>query len=56
MERKHEKTATVIYRYGHNWKTKCNFEVFAAIDFIAAIEHIPDRQRTDLRPETAGWR
>jgi len=46
-----------IYRSGRNWKTKRNFEVFSATDFIAAaVEHIPNRQRTDLSPETAGSR
>ena len=45
-----EKTATVIYRSGHNWKTKRNFEVFSATDFIAAaVEHIPDRYHHTIR-------
>ena len=45
-----EETATVIYRSGRNWKTKCNFEVFSATDFIAAaVEHIPDRYHHTIR-------
>jgi hypothetical protein len=45
-----EKTATVIYRSGHNWKTKRNFEVFSATDFLAAaVEHIPDRYHHTIR-------
>jgi len=45
-----EETATVIYRSGRNWKTKRNFEVFAATDFLAAVvEHIPDRYHHTIR-------
>ena len=44
-----DSTATVIYRSGHNWKTKRNFEVFSATDFLAAaVEHIPDRPKDRL--------
>ena len=35
-------TATVIYRSRRNWRTKRNFEVFKATDFLAAaVDHIP---------------
>ncbi len=45
-----KETATVIYRSGTNWKTKRNFEVFSATDFLAAaVEHIPDRYHHTIR-------
>jgi hypothetical protein len=45
-----DSAATVIYRSGHNWKTKRNFEVFSATDFLAAaVEHIPDRYHHTIR-------
>jgi len=48
------KTKTVIYRSRRSWRTKRNFEVFKATDFLAAaIDHIPPRgQQTNplLRP------
>ena len=37
-----EKTQTVIYRSKQDYHSKCNFKVFSAEDFIAAItQHIP---------------
>ena len=37
---------TVIYRSSMHAKTKRNFEIFSAEEFIAAItQHIPDKSR-----------
>ena len=45
-----DQTAAVIYRSGHNWKTKRNFEIFSTTDFIAAaVEHIPDHYHHTIR-------
>lgn len=39
-----EKTGTVIYRSKPSVKTRWNFEVFTALDFIAAVtNHISDK-------------
>jgi hypothetical protein len=44
------KTHTVIYRSRRSWKTKRNFEVFKATDFLAAaIDHIPPRGQQTIR-------
>ena len=48
-----EETATVIYRSGHNWKTKRNFEVFSATDFIAAAVESRPLSPSSLRPTTS---
>jgi hypothetical protein len=44
------KTKTVIYRSRRSWRTKRNFEVFKATDFLAAaIDHIPPRGQQTIR-------
>ena len=44
------KTHTVLYRSRPSWKTKRNFEVFKATDFLAAaIDHIPPRGQQTIR-------
>ena len=44
------KTKTVIYRSPRSWRTKRNFEVFQATDFLAAaIDHIPPRGQQTIR-------
>ena len=44
------KTKTVIYRSRRSWRTKRNFEVFQATDFLAAaIDHIPPRGHQTIR-------
>jgi hypothetical protein len=44
------KTSTVIYRSRRSWRTKRNFEVFTATDFLAAaIDHIPPRGQQTIR-------
>jgi hypothetical protein len=44
------KTHTVLYRSRRSWKTKRNFEVFKATDFLAAaIDHIPPRGQQTIR-------
>jgi transposase-like protein len=43
-------TKTVIYRSRRSWRTKRNFEVFTAADFIAAaIDHIPPKGQQTIR-------
>jgi hypothetical protein len=43
-------TRRVIYRSSRNWRTKRNFEVFAAGDFLAAaVEHIPPKGQQTIR-------
>jgi excisionase family DNA binding protein len=45
---------TVIYRSSRSWRTKRNFEIFTATDFLAAaIEHIPPKNRRI--PWRPGW-
>ncbi len=45
-----ETTRTVLYRSKRNWRTKRNFEVFSASDFLAAaIEHIPPKNQQTIR-------
>ncbi len=43
-----EDTGSVVYRSRRSWRTKRNFEVFAAADFLAAaVSHIlPKNQQT----------
>jgi hypothetical protein len=44
------KTRTVIYRSRRSWRTKRNFDVFQATDFLAAaIDHIPPRGQQTIR-------
>ena len=44
------KTKTVIYRSRRSWRTKRNFEVFKATDFLAAtLDHIPPRGQQTIR-------
>ena len=44
------RTKTVIYRSRRSWRTKRNFEVFKATDFLAAaIDHIPPRGHQTIR-------
>lgn len=39
-----ESTGKVIYRSKRSWHTKCNFQIFEAVDFLAAtVEHIPPK-------------
>ncbi|MCB1134148.1 MAG: transposase, partial [Verrucomicrobiae bacterium] len=45
-----EKTKRVIYRSRTSWRTKRNFQVFTAIDFLAAaVEHIPPKNQHTIR-------
>ena len=45
-----ETTRTVLYRSKRNWRTKRNFEVFSATDFLAAaVEHIPPKNQQTIR-------
>lgn len=45
-----EKTKRVIYRSRTSWRTKRNFQVFTAADFIAAaVEHIPPKNQHTIR-------
>ena len=47
-----EITKTVIYRSRKHWRTKRNFEVFQATDFIAAaVQHIPPKGQQALTKE-----
>jgi hypothetical protein len=49
-----EKTQTVIYRSKQDYHSKCNFKVFSAEDFIAAItQHIPAHGFQNVR--YYGW-
>ena len=49
-----EKTNTVIYRSKQDYHSKCNFKVFSAEDFIAAItQHIPAHGFQNVR--YYGW-
>lgn len=46
----HPATRSVIYRSSRNWRTKRNFEVFSAGDFLAAaIQHIPPKGQQTIR-------
>ncbi len=52
-----EKTKRVIYRSSRSWRTKRNFEVFTATEFLAAaVEHIPPKNQHTVRysPDNAG--
>jgi hypothetical protein len=41
-----ESTGKVIYRSKRSWHTKCNFQIFEALDFLAAaVEHIPPKRQ-----------
>ena len=43
-------TQTVIYRSKPHWRTKRNFEIFKAADFLAAvIDHIPPKGQQTVR-------
>ena len=45
-----EKTKRVIYRSSRSWRTKRNFEVFTATEFLAAaVEHIPPKNQHTVR-------
>jgi len=45
-----ESTGKVIYRSKRNWHTKCNFQIFEAVDFLAAtVEHIPPKGQQTVR-------
>jgi hypothetical protein len=45
-----EKTHRVIYRSNRSWRTKRNFEVFTATEFLAAaVEHIPPKNQHTVR-------
>jgi len=47
-----ESSKTVIYRSRKHWRTKRNFEVFQATDFIAAaVQHIPPKGQQTLTKE-----
>ena len=49
-----EKTNTVIYRSKQDYHSKCNFKVFSAEEFIAAItQHIPAHGFQNVR--YYGW-
>ena len=45
-----QQTRSVIYRSKRSWRTKRNFEVFSATDFIAAaVSHIPPKNQQTVR-------
>jgi len=45
-----ESPGKVIYRSKRNWHTKCNFQIFEAVDFLAAtVEHIPPKGQQTVR-------
>ena len=45
-----ESTGKVIYRSKRSWHTKCNFQIFEAVDFLAAtVEHIPPKGQQTVR-------
>jgi len=53
-----ESTGKVIYRFKRSWHTKCNFQIFEAVDFLAAtVEHIPPKgQQCHAAKADANWR
>jgi len=45
-----ESTGKVIYRSKRSWHTKRNFQIFEAVDFLAAVvEHIPPKRQQTVR-------
>ncbi len=45
-----KETRRVIYRSSRSWRTKRNFEVFTATEFLAAaVEHIPPKNQHTIR-------
>ncbi len=45
-----ESTGKVIYRSKRSWHTKRNFQIFGALDFLAAtVEHIPPKNQQTVR-------
>jgi hypothetical protein len=45
-----ESTGKVIYRSKRSWHTKRNFQIFEAVDFLAAtVEHIPPKNQQTVR-------
>jgi len=45
-----QSTCCVIYRSSRSWRTKRNFQIFTATDFLAAaLEHIPPKHQQTVR-------
>ena len=53
-----ESTGKVIYRSKRSWHTKRNFQIFEAVDFLAAtVEHIPPKgQQCHAAKAETNWR